>query len=109
MNQMGHLSPHRLIEKSRGTRSRWDTMAHYALALDVGGTFTDVMLMHRESGQLWTVKTPSTPADASEGFFRVSRKYCTWQRWRRRQLIMSYTAQRWRRTPSWKAKAPARV
>ena len=42
-------------------------MAHYALGLDVGGTFTDVMLMHRESGQLWTVKTPSTPADASEG------------------------------------------
>ena len=54
-------------------------MAHYALALDVGGTFTDVMLMHRESGQLWTVKTPSTPADASEGFFRGSRKYCPWQ------------------------------
>src|SRR5262249_47637442 len=44
-------------------------MAHYALALDVGGTFTDVMLMHRESGQLWTVKTPSTPADPSQGFF----------------------------------------
>ena len=49
-------------------------MAHYALALDVGGTFTDVMLMHRESGQLWTVKTPSTPADASEGFFQGIQK-----------------------------------
>ena len=49
-------------------------MAHYALALDVGGTFTDVMLMHRESGQLWTVKTPSTPADASEGFFQGLQK-----------------------------------
>src|SRR5215467_4557531 len=53
-----------------GRRSRDNTVAHYALALDVGGTFTDVMLMHRESGQLWTVKTPSTPADASEGFFQ---------------------------------------
>ena len=49
-------------------------MAHYALALDVGGTFTDVMLMHRESGQLWTVKTPSTPADSSEGFFQGIQK-----------------------------------
>src|SRR5262245_36323004 len=49
-------------------------MAHYALALDVGGTFTDVMLIHRESGQLWTVKTPSTPADASEGFFQGIQK-----------------------------------
>src|SRR5215471_559484 len=53
-----------------GTRSYWDTMVHYALALDVGGTFTDVMLMHRESGRLWTVKTPSTPVDPSEGFFQ---------------------------------------
>src|SRR5215471_8244517 len=45
-------------------------MPHYALALDVGGTFTDVMLMHRDSGRLWTVKTPSTPADPSQGFFQ---------------------------------------
>jgi N-methylhydantoinase A len=42
----------------------------YALALDVGGTFTDVMLLHRPSGQLWTVKTPSTPTDPSVGFFQ---------------------------------------
>jgi N-methylhydantoinase A len=49
-------------------------MAHYAPALDVGGTFTDVMLMHRESGRFWTVKTPSTPADASEGFFQGIQK-----------------------------------
>src|SRR2546423_8347308 len=49
-------------------------MADYALALDVGGTFTDVMLMHRASGRLWSVKTPSTPADASEGFFQGLQK-----------------------------------
>jgi N-methylhydantoinase A len=44
-------------------------MDTYALALDVGGTFTDVMLMHRQTGRLWTAKTPSTPADPSQGFF----------------------------------------
>lgn len=44
-------------------------MATYALSLDVGGTFTDVMLMHRESGQIWTTKTSSTPHDPAEGFF----------------------------------------
>jgi N-methylhydantoinase A len=44
-------------------------MTSYALALDVGGTFTDVMLMHRESGQIWTTKTPSTPVDPAQGFF----------------------------------------
>jgi N-methylhydantoinase A len=45
------------------------TTPTYALALDVGGTFTDVMLMHRASGQIWTTKTPSTPPDPSQGFF----------------------------------------
>jgi N-methylhydantoinase A len=44
-------------------------MPTYVLALDVGGTFTDVMLMHRESGRLWTAKTPSTPSDPSAAFF----------------------------------------
>ena len=52
-------------------------MTHYALALDVGGTFTDVMLMHRESGQLWTTKTPSTPADPAQGFFQGCKKSCS--------------------------------
>jgi N-methylhydantoinase A len=49
-------------------------MAHYALALDIGGTFTDVMLMHQASRQLWTVKTPSTPAEPAQGFFQGIQK-----------------------------------
>ncbi len=44
-------------------------MPTHALALDVGGTFTDVMLMQRESGQIRTTKTPSTPQDPAEVFF----------------------------------------
>ena len=43
-------------------------MAQLRLALDIGGTFTDVV-MARASGELWTAKTPSTPADPSRGFF----------------------------------------
>ncbi len=39
----------------------------YRLGVDVGGTFTDLMLVHDESGQIFRVKTPSTPADPSEG------------------------------------------
>ena len=39
----------------------------YRLGVDVGGTFTDLMLVHDESGRLYRVKTPSTPADPSEG------------------------------------------
>src|SRR5919198_369382 len=39
----------------------------YRLGVDVGGTFTDLLLVHDESGDLHRVKTPSTPADPSEG------------------------------------------
>src|SRR5262245_3574356 len=40
----------------------------YTIALDVGGTFTDVALHDRASGGLWIVKTPTTPGDPAEGF-----------------------------------------
>jgi N-methylhydantoinase A len=38
------------------------------LAVDIGGTFTDVTLLNRATGQAWRAKTPSTPADPSEAF-----------------------------------------
>ena len=40
----------------------------YAVAIDTGGTFTDVTLFDRDSGRMWTAKTPSIPADPSIGF-----------------------------------------
>jgi N-methylhydantoinase A len=40
----------------------------YAIAVDIGGTFTDVTLAERRTGQLWQLKTPTTPADPSEAF-----------------------------------------
>lgn len=43
-------------------------MSDHALALDVGGTFTDVILVSRAGG-LWTTKASSVPADPSRGFF----------------------------------------
>ncbi len=39
----------------------------YRLGVDVGGTFTDLMLVEDETGAAFRVKTPSTPADPSEG------------------------------------------
>jgi N-methylhydantoinase A len=38
------------------------------VAVDIGGTFTDVTLQDSATGQAWTAKTPSTPRDPSEGF-----------------------------------------
>jgi N-methylhydantoinase A len=40
----------------------------HAIALDVGGTFTDVALVDAATGRLWVTKTPTTPADPSAGF-----------------------------------------
>jgi N-methylhydantoinase A len=40
----------------------------YSIALDVGGTFTDVTLRDARTGRLWITKTPTTPHDPSEGF-----------------------------------------
>ena len=39
----------------------------YRLGVDVGGTFTDFLLFDQDSGRFWRHKTPSTPADSSEG------------------------------------------
>ena len=38
------------------------------VAVDIGGTFSDVTLQDVATGESWTAKTPSTPHDPSEGF-----------------------------------------
>jgi N-methylhydantoinase A len=43
-------------------------MASYHIAVDIGGTFTDVVIQNTEDGTLWTAKTPSTPSDLASGF-----------------------------------------
>ena len=43
-------------------------MSAYALAVDVGGTFTDIVLCDLESNAQSVHKTPSTPDDPSVGF-----------------------------------------
>ncbi|HXV57125.1 MAG TPA: hydantoinase/oxoprolinase family protein [Gaiellaceae bacterium] len=50
-------------------------MAH-RLGVDVGGTFTDLLLVNDETGDLSRVKTPSTPADPSEGVLVGIRRIC---------------------------------
>lgn len=39
----------------------------YRLGVDVGGTFTDLLLFDEATGKFWRHKTPSTPHDSSEG------------------------------------------
>ncbi len=39
-----------------------------AVAVDIGGTFTDVTLQDPASGSAWRAKTPSMPSDPSQAF-----------------------------------------
>ena len=41
----------------------------FRLAIDIGGTFTDVVLLNATTHQLAFVKEPTTPADRAQGFF----------------------------------------
>ena len=38
------------------------------IGIDTGGTFTDVVAVDEDTGELVTTKTPSTPADPADGF-----------------------------------------
>lgn len=48
----------------------------YRLGVDVGGTFTDLLLIEDESGKTFRTKVPSTPHDPSEAVVNGSRKIC---------------------------------
>jgi N-methylhydantoinase A len=48
----------------------------YRLGVDVGGTFTDLFLVHEASGRTFTAKVPSTPADQSIGVLNGIARVC---------------------------------
>src|SRR5437588_9521293 len=48
----------------------------HRLGVDVGGTFTDLLLVDDETGNLHRVKTPSTPSDPAEGVLVGVRRIC---------------------------------
>jgi N-methylhydantoinase A len=48
----------------------------YRLGVDVGGTFTDLLLINEESGETFTAKVPSTPEDSSIGVLNGVGRIC---------------------------------
>lgn len=48
----------------------------FRLGVDVGGTFTDLLLVDERTGGTHRTKTPSTPADPSEAVLTGIRKIC---------------------------------
>jgi len=48
----------------------------YVLGCDVGGTFTDLLLIKESTGETFRAKTPSTPADQSVGVMKGINRIC---------------------------------
>ena len=48
----------------------------YRLGVDVGGTFTDLLLFDESDGRSWRAKVPSTPHDPSEAVISGTRRIC---------------------------------
>lgn len=48
----------------------------YRVAVDVGGTFTDIVLQNEETGEIYGTKTPSTTEDQSIGLMAGIKKVC---------------------------------
>jgi len=48
----------------------------YRLGVDVGGTFTDLLLVDESSGHTYMAKVPSTPADSSVGVLNGIERIC---------------------------------
>jgi N-methylhydantoinase A len=48
----------------------------YRLGVDVGGTFTDLLLIDEQDGHTWTAKVPSTPEDSSIGVLNGVARIC---------------------------------
>ena len=48
----------------------------YRLGVDVGGTFTDFLLINEADGSTYTAKVPSTPEDSSIGVLNGVARIC---------------------------------
>ncbi|MCS6987553.1 MAG: hydantoinase/oxoprolinase family protein [Sphingomonadaceae bacterium] len=48
----------------------------YRLGVDVGGTFTDLLVIDEETGATWREKVPSTPDDPSRAVIEGARSLC---------------------------------
>lgn len=57
-------------------RRAGDSSDGWMLGVDVGGTFTDLLLIEHSSGQTFTAKVPSTPSDSSIGVLNGIEKIC---------------------------------
>lgn len=61
---------------SRSPRRTGGALKGLRLGVDVGGTFTDLLLLDEKRGRTFTAKVPSTPDDSSIGVLHGIEKIC---------------------------------
>ena len=67
---------HTPAHREQTTRLASTGTASYRLGVDVGGTFTDVLLIDERSGDFFTAKVASTPQDSSIGVLEGIERVC---------------------------------
>ena len=70
------VAPKPVSDTRDAPRRRTPSGGDYLLGVDVGGTFTDLLLIEEKSGQTFTAKVPSTPQDSSIGVLNGVEKIC---------------------------------
>jgi N-methylhydantoinase A len=71
----GVVAPPRPVSRERQAR-RSGGGTGWRLGVDVGGTFTDLLLIDERTGKPYTAKVPSTPQDSSVGVLNGIEKIC---------------------------------
>jgi len=66
----------RTVSKPTPAPRRTASTGGYRLGVDVGGTFTDLLLIDEGSGHAFTAKVPSTPEDSSRGVLNGIERIC---------------------------------
>jgi len=63
-------------ESREAPKRRTPSGGGYMLGVDVGGTFTDLLLIDESTGHTFTAKVPSTPQDSSQGVLNGVERIC---------------------------------
>jgi len=69
-------APARRPEPREVPKRRAPSGGDYMLGVDVGGTFTDLLLIEESTGHTFTAKVPSTPQDSSQGVLNGLERIC---------------------------------
>lgn len=79
----------------------------WRLAIDIGGTFTDVVALDEDDGTVHLAKVPSTPQDPADGFLKGIEFMTAEKKYRRLTYARSFMELLSLRTRSWSENIPS--